>query len=330
MGAPLLAISSGEPAGIGPDICIALTRHTSANRLAFLGDPNLMRERARMLGLDLTVQVKDRFEDVTPHTAGHMQLIAFDTAVPVVPGRLDTRNAAYVLEMLRTAGLACWHGECGALVTAPVQKSVIAESGVAFSGHTEFLAELTGGALPVMLLARGTFRVALVTTHLPLRKVPDAITATRLRGIVEVLNRDLSRLYGLDRPRILVLGLNPHAGENATIGTEERDIIAPTLAQLRAEGIDVSGPQPGDTAFTTESLARCDAVLAMYHDQGLAPIKAAGFGGIVNITLGLPIIRTSVDHGTALQLAGTGRASHESLRAAVDLAADFAARSPPR
>jgi len=324
---PLLAITSGEPAGIGPDICIALACEENANRVAYLGDPTLIAERARSLGVDLAIEIKDDFADVTQHIAGRMQLLAFATAAPVCAGRLDTRNAAYVLDMLRAAGLACWHADCDAVVTAPVQKSVIAQSGVPFSGHTEFLAELTGGALPVMLLARDAFRVALVTTHLPLRAVPDAVTPRRLRGVVEVLNRDLARLYGIDRPRILVLGLNPHAGENATIGTEERDVIEPTLAQLRDEGIDVRGPHPGDTAFTKESLAQCDAVLAMYHDQGLAPIKAEGFGGIVNVTLGLPIIRTSVDHGTALPLAGTGRARHESLKAAVDLAAAFASRS---
>jgi 4-hydroxythreonine-4-phosphate dehydrogenase len=327
---PLLAISTGEPAGVGPDICLALASEPSAQRLAFLGDATLLRERAITLGISVTVEPRQRFADVTPHATGRMQLIAHDTAVPVVAGRLDRRNAAYVVQMLRTAGNACLEGQCDALVTAPVQKSVIAESGVPFSGHTEFLAELCGGALPVMLLARAEFRVALVTTHLPLRAVPDAITPARLRSIIEVLHRDLARLYGIERPRIMVLGLNPHAGENATLGTEERDVIGPTLEQLRADGFAVIGPQPGDTAFTRESLARCDVVLAMYHDQGLAPIKAEGFGGIVNITLGLPIIRTSVDHGTALALAGTGQARHESLRAAVELAAEFALRSPRR
>ncbi len=317
----IIAVSTGEPAGIGPDICLMAAMDASTDPLVFLGDAEMLRARADMLNYPVDIRVLNAPQAATRHQAGEMQVLHIASHAPVVPGRLDQRNAQYVLKMLREGGSGCLQGRYGALVTAPVHKSIIAASGVAFTGHTEFLAELCGTPLPVMLLSRGSLRVALVTTHLPLREVPDAITAARLRAIVAVLHGDLQRLFHLPAPRILVLGLNPHAGEDGALGSEERDIIAPTLAELRAAGMDVVGPRSADTAFTAESLAGFDAVLAMYHDQGLTPLKAQGFGEIVNVTLGLPIIRTSVDHGTALTLAGTGKAKHQSLKAALSLAA---------
>jgi 4-hydroxythreonine-4-phosphate dehydrogenase len=241
-------------------------------------------------------------------------------STPAVPGTLDARNAGYVLEQLRRGAELCLAGTAHALVTAPVQKSVISRSGVSFSGHTEFLAELTGAPQPVMLLAGKTLRVALATTHLPLHSVAAALDRAKLERLLRVTHADLERRFRIARPRLLVLGLNPHAGESGTLGTEEITIIEPAVRTLAAEGIEVLGPVSADTAFTPESLARCDVVVAMYHDQGLPVLKALSFGEIVNVTLGLPIVRTSVDHGTALALAGTGRARPDSLFAAVDLA----------
>ncbi len=257
-----------------------------------------------------------------------MQVLPVSARQPVKPGTLDVANAAYVIEVLTLGANLCRRRACDALVTAPVQKSVIVESGIAFSGHTEFLAELTGAQCPVMLLASKRLRVALATTHLPLRAVPDALTIPRLIEILNVLRADLMTRFGAAEPSILVLGLNPHAGERGTLGREEIDVIEPALARLRGAGFRLTGPVSADTAFTPESLAGHDAVLAMYHDQGLPALKAQGFGEIVNVTLGLPIIRTSVDHGTALPLAGTGKARPDSLKAAMQLAADLAAREP--
>ena len=240
-----------------------------------------------------------------------------------VAGRLHVANAPYVLDMLRRGAALCSAGAAHALVTAPVQKSVISESGVRFSGHTEFLAELTRAPLPVMLLAGKSLRVALATTHLPLRAVADALDPGKLEPLLRILSADLDRRFRIERPRMLVLGLNPHAGESGTLGDEEQRIIEPVVRKLAAEGLAVAGPVSADTAFTPESLETCDVVVAMYHDQGLPVIKALSFGEIVNVTLGLPIVRTSVDHGTALALAGTGQAREASLLAAVELAIDL-------
>ena len=327
---PVIALSSGEPAGIGPDICAMIAMQDLGHRVAVLGDPAVLEARARALGLPLRMALCREPADVAPQRAGVLHVLPVASAVPVEPGRLDPANARYVLEMLRLGTDLCLRAACGALVTAPVQKSVINEAGIAFSGHTEFLADLTGAPQPVMLLATPQLRVALATTHLPLRAVADAIDAPLLERIVEILDRELASRFAIDSPRIMMLGLNPHAGEHGVLGTEELAILAPAIERLRARGIDVFGPVPADTAFTEESLARCDAVLAMYHDQGLPVIKAAGFGEIVNVTLGLPILRTSVDHGTALPLAGTGRARADSLRAALELAAALAARASTR
>lgn len=246
---------------------------------------------------------------------------------PVVAGQLDPANAAGVIEMLERGTAACMNGTADALVTAPVQKSTIAEAGFRFSGHTEFLAGLTGTERVVMMLAGPRLKVALATTHLPLAEVPAAITPGALTTTLEIVDRDLRLRFGIERPRLLVLGLNPHAGENGLLGSEERDVIEPVVARLRNAGLAITGPVSADTAFTDASLAGCDIVVAMYHDQGLPALKARDFGEIVNVTLGLPIIRTSVDHGTALSLAGTGRASHLSLQTAVLLACGLASRS---
>lgn len=320
MTAPPILLSSGEPAGIGPDICAMLAAEPLPFRLAVLGDPDVLGERAQRLSLGLQVAIRERSADVAPHGAGTLQVVPVAARARVTAGRLDAANAPYVLELLATGTRLCLDGAFGALVTAPVQKSIISQSGVAFSGHTEYLAELTGAAQPVMLLAGRTLRVALATTHLPLSQVAAALDARRLERIVRVIRADLERRFGLDEPRILVLGLNPHAGESGTLGREEIEIIAPVIERLGREGLRVTGPAPADTAFTRESLAQCDVVLAMYHDQGLPVVKALDFGEVVNVTLGLPIVRTSVDHGTALPLAGTGRARHASLRAAAQLA----------
>ena len=321
--APLIVVSSGEPAGIGPDISLALASRPFAARLAVLGDLELMRSRARLLGERVELSACSEPGNVTEHEPGRLQVLPIALPTPAEPGKLDTRNAAYVLAMLRRGTELCVARTASALVTAPVQKSVITQSGVAFSGHTELLAELTGAPQPVMLLAGKKLRVALATTHLPLRAVAAALDRAKLEGLIRIVHRDLQRRFRLERPRVLVLGLNPHAGESGTLGTEEQTIIEPAVHALTAEGLDVVGPISADTAFTPESLERCDVVVAMYHDQGLPVLKALSFGEIVNVTLGLPIVRTSVDHGTALTLAGTGRARPDSLFAAVELALDL-------
>jgi 4-hydroxythreonine-4-phosphate dehydrogenase len=320
---PVVVVSSGEPAGIGPDISLALASRPFAARLAVLGDLALLESRARTLGQSVELTPCADPAAIQPHRAGRLQILPLALATPAIAGTLDTRNAAYVLAMLRRATELCVSGASQALVTAPVQKSVITQSGVAFSGHTELLAELTGTPQPVMLLAGKSLRVALATTHLPLRAVAQALEQRKLESLLRITHRDLQRRFRIERPRVLVLGLNPHAGESGTLGTEEQTIIEPAVRTLAAEGLDVTGPVSADTAFTPESLARCDVVVAMYHDQGLPVLKALSFGEIVNVTLGLPIVRTSVDHGTALSLAGTGRARPDSLFAAVELALEL-------
>lgn len=323
-GQPPIAVSSGEPAGIGPDICLSLASTPHSQRLVVLGDPEVLRQRARLLASDVDIQVLEHAADASAPTMGQLQVIAHRTRVPTQAGKTDSRNAEYILDMLRDGATGCLEGRYSALVTAPVHKSVVSAAGFEFTGHTEFLAQICDAEQPVMLLARGDLRVALVTTHLALRDVPDAITAERISRVAGVLDTDLRRLFGIAEPRILVLGLNPHAGEDGTLGREEQEIIEPCLGELRRKGFAVTGPRPADTAFSPAALSSFDAVLAMYHDQGLTPIKAEGFGQIVNVTLGLPIIRTSVDHGTALSLAGTGKAEAESLHCAVELAAQLA------
>lgn len=322
---PRIAITPGEPAGVGPDLLIALAQQGHAAALVALADPDLLVARAALLGLPLALSAYRADAPAVPQAAGTLQVAAAALAVPALPGRLDPANAGYVLATLARACDGALAGEFAALVTGPVHKGVINDAGVPFSGHTEFLAGRCG-AEPVMLLVTPGLRVALATTHLPLSAVPAAITAAGLERVLRTLDQDLRALFGIPRPRILVLGLNPHAGEGGHLGHEEQTIIAPVLARLRADGLDLTGPLPADTAFVPARLANTDAVLAMYHDQGLPVLKYLGFGNAVNVTLGLPIIRTSVDHGTALDLAGSGRADPGSLRAALALGIEMVGR----
>jgi 4-hydroxythreonine-4-phosphate dehydrogenase len=320
---PRIALTPGEPAGIGPDICLQWAMEEIAAEVVAFADPDMLRQRARQLGLAVRVEVLTELQ-FQPHQPGVLRVWPVPCAAPVVPGWLNPANAAYVLECLRLACHACQRGEFDAMLTAPVHKGIINEAGIAFSGHTEFLAELTATPLPVMLLAVPGLRVALATTHLPLRDVSAAITPQRLSAVLRVLEAGLRRDFGLAQPRIAVCGLNPHAGEGGHLGREEIDVIQPVIEQLRAEGLHLLGALPADTAFTPAALRQCDAVLAMYHDQGLPVLKARGFGEAVNITLGLPIIRVSVDHGTALPLAGSGQARWDSLRHAGAVAMQMA------
>lgn len=321
---PRIALTAGEPAGIGPDLVAAIAARDWPAEIVTIGDPQLLAERARALGIPLQIEPYRREAAASRARAGHLRVDPVPLQVPSRAGHPDPGNAAFVVETLRRAALGCLDGEFAALVTAPVHKGLINEAGIPFSGHTEFFAELTGSSCPVMMLVAGTLRVALATTHLPLREVPDRITRRHLEAVITVMHESLSGQFGIAAPRIAVLGLNPHAGESGHLGSEEREVIEPVLATLRDRGLHLAGPLPADSAFTRERLAQCDAVLAMYHDQGLPVLKYAGFGGAVNVTLGLPIVRTSVDHGTALELAGTGRASAGSLVSAIELALDLA------
>ena len=324
---PRILITSGEPAGIGPDLVCAVAQQDWPAQLVAVADPDLLRARAAQLGLPLQLLTFSPDAPRRTHVAGQVSVWPVATAVPVAAGTLDVRNAGYVLRTLEHAADACLARQADAMVTGPVQKSVINDAGIAFSGHTEFLAQRCHAALPVMMLLAQTatrpLRVALATTHLPLQAVPAAITRESLTQVLEILDADLRAKFAIARPRILVCGLNPHAGESGHLGREELDVIQPVLATLHARGLDLIGPLPADTLFTPGVLQDADAVLAMYHDQGLPVLKYAGFGQAVNLTLGLPILRTSVDHGTALDLAGSGRAEAGSLRAALQLAIEL-------
>jgi 4-hydroxythreonine-4-phosphate dehydrogenase len=322
---PLIAVTAGEPAGIGPDLCVAIARRRLPARVVVVADRDLLRARAQMLGVAL--RLNDASGAATRHRAGTLLVHHVPLARPAVAGRLDPANGGYVLRALEVAADGCRDGAFDALVTAPLQKSVINEAGIAFTGHTEFLAQRTGAPHVVMMLVGGGLRVALATTHLALKEVARAITAESLERTLRVLRGDLAARFGIAKPRILVAGLNPHAGESGFLGHEESDIIIPLLDRLRRQGFDLVGPLPADTLFSRQRLKGCDCVLAMYHDQGLPVLKYASFGSGVNVTLGLPIIRTSVDHGTALDLAGSGRAAAGSLVEAIRLAAQLAARA---
>ena len=317
-----LALTPGEPAGIGPDITLAAAASGSEPFAAF-ADPDMLGQRADLLGLNVRIRTVDSIPDRQAISPGDLPVVPVSAPSRAVPGRLDTANGAYVLECIRAAVAACRDGAAAGLVTAPVHKGIINDAGVGFTGHTELLAELDGGVRPVMMLCTPGLRVALATTHLPLRSVPDAIDATMLIDVIRIVANDLRRRFAIPTPRITVCGLNPHAGEGGHLGHEEIESIAPALEALRATGIDVCGPVPADTAFTRERLAGADVVVAMYHDQGLPVLKHAGFGQAVNVTLGLSFVRTSVDHGTALDLAGTGRAEHSSLVSALTLAREL-------
>lgn len=320
-----IALTTGEPAGIGPDICIRLAQDPHTPRLIAIGDAEVLRTRARDLGIPLQFENYQTARQ-TLQRAGVLQVLNVPARRPVTAGKLDPENSGYTLALLDRAVDGCLSGEFAAMVTAPVNKAVINDAGIAFSGHTEYLAARCRSAAPVMLLAAGDLRVALATTHLPLSEVPAAITRDGLMHTLRVLHSDLIHRFGIPSPRILVLGLNPHAGEAGHLGREEIEIIAPVCEALRKENMRLLGPVAADTAFNPQGLTQIDAVLAMYHDQGLPVLKYAGFGHAVNVTLGLPIIRTSVDHGTALELAGSGRADHGSLEAALQLAVTMSQR----
>jgi 4-hydroxythreonine-4-phosphate dehydrogenase len=314
-----IALTLGEPAGIGVDLCIQLAQQNLPCQLVAIGSPELLMERAKQLGCPLQLYDFNPDFPLTAQADGQLTVLPVVLAESVKCGQLNVANSAYVLETLRIATQGCLDGTFAAMVTAPVHKGIINDAGFSFSGHTEFIADITGGH-PVMMLACEGLRVALVTTHLPLSEVSKAITAPVLEKVLRVLEHDLRTRFHIAKPNILVCGLNPHAGENGHLGREEIEVINPVLDVLRQQGFHLQGALPADSLFTHKYLESADAVLAMYHDQGLPVLKHKGFGRAVNITLGLPIIRTSVDHGTALDLAGTGKADLGSLQYALQCA----------
>ncbi|CDL79389.1 4-hydroxythreonine-4-phosphate dehydrogenase [Xenorhabdus cabanillasii JM26] len=315
-----IIITPGEPAGVGPDLVIALAQFEWPIQLVVCADPELMLSRARQLNLPLQLQSYSPEHPSSSQAAGTLAILPVSLHTPAIAGELNRENGSYVTETLTKACDGCLSGEFSALVTGPVHKGVINDAGIAFTGHTEFFADLSQCSKVVMMLATKELRVALATTHLPILDVPKAITFDSLREVVTILNHDLKTKFGIQRPHIYVCGLNPHAGEGGHMGREEIDVIIPALDSLREEGIWLEGPLPADTLFQAKYLDHADAVLSMYHDQGLPVLKYQGFGRAVNITLGLPFIRTSVDHGTALELAGTGQADVGSFITALNLA----------
>ena len=323
---PRIALTTGEPAGIGVDICLQLAQHPIDADIVVYADPVLLQQRMQQLGLKIELDVQIQHAP-SSHRVGHLKVKPIPLAQPCVAGELNVSNAPYVLEMLTQACQDCQSGEFDALVTAPVHKGIINEAGIAFSGHTEFFAEQTQTPKVVMMLATQGLRVALVTTHLALNQISQQITTDNVETTLRILHHDLETKFGIDNPTINVCGLNPHAGEGGHLGMEEIEVINPVLDKLRAEGMSLLGASSADTAFTASALLNVHAVLAMYHDQGLPVLKQKGFGEAVNVTLGLPIIRTSVDHGTALELAGTGRALSDSLYYAIQTALDMVAHS---
>ena len=323
---PVLAVTPGEPAGIGPECLVRMAEQRAKLRLLAVADPDLLNRTAEQLGASVRFAPWRAGDAVRP---GQPACLAVPLAAPAVAGRPDPVNAAYVLDCLRCAVARIRAGDAAALVTGPVHKAVINDAGIAFTGHTEFLAALAEVPRVVMMLAADPLRVALVTTHLPLREVADAVTRDAVAATIRITASALADRFGIPSPVISVLGLNPHAGEGGHLGNEDAERILPAIEECRRDGMQLRGPLPADTAFTPAALAGCDAVVAMYHDQGLPVLKALGFGRAVNITLGLPFIRTSVDHGTALDIAGQGRADPASLLAAAHAARDLAARSAP-
>jgi 4-hydroxythreonine-4-phosphate dehydrogenase len=319
-----IALAPGEPAGIGPDLCVQLAQQAHDDELVAICDPALLEARAASLQLPFRYRLLEPAAEPRNTAAGELCILPVALHAPVACGQPDPANAPYLLEALDRAVEGCLSGLFAGLVTGPLNKAVINAAGIPFTGHTEYLADATHTRDVVMLLATPGLRVALATTHVPLSKVSALITADRLERILRILHAGLMNDLGINRPRISVCGLNPHAGEDGHLGREEIDTIIPTLQALRAEGLDLDGPVPADTVFTPRHLAVTDAVLAMYHDQGLPVLKHTGFGRAVNITLGLPIVRTSVDHGTALDLAGTGKADIGSLQVAIESAIEIA------
>lgn len=315
-----IALTSGEPAGIGPDLCILLAQQQQQCELVVIVDPQLIIERAQSLGLSIKLEQVDLSQAASIPSKGTLRYLPVDLPVPVQTGVLNKANSPYVLKTLQIALDGCLDKTFDAVVTAPVHKSIINDAGVIFSGHTEFFADGAGVEKVVMMLATDTLRVALATTHLPLKQISDAITQQSLTRVIEIINTSMKQHFSFSMPRIAICGLNPHAGEDGHLGREEIDVINPVIDQLQGKGLSLTGPWPADTIFVKDKLSDYDVVLAMYHDQGLPVLKHQGFGKAVNVTLGLPFIRTSVDHGTALELAGTGKVTSTSLQAAIDMA----------
>jgi 4-hydroxythreonine-4-phosphate dehydrogenase len=318
-----IAVTPGEPAGIGPELLIQLVQQGCPQELVAFADTDLLQQRAKLLGLPLELRLFDQHKPPTPLRPGELCVYPIPLNQTCLAGQLDVKNAAYVLDCLDAAIDACVNNHCNAIATGPVQKSVINDAGIPFSGHTEYLAQKTNTDTVVMMLATEEMRVALATTHLPLRDVADAISSDLLHSVIQILAHDLKAKFAINNPKILVCGLNPHAGEEGHLGNEEIDTISPVLHHFETQGLDIVGPLPADTLFTDKHLNSADAVLAMYHDQGLPVLKYSGFGRAANITLGLPIIRTSVDHGTALDLAGKGIADTGSFEVAINMAANM-------
>ena len=318
-----IAVTPGEPAGIGPELLIQSVQQGCPHELVAFADPDLLQQRADLLGLPLKLRLFDQHQPPSPLKPGEICVFPIALDQPCVAGELNIHNSIYVLACLDAAIDACISNHCHAIATGPVQKSVINDAGIAFSGHTEYLAQKTNTETVVMMLATEELRVALATTHLPLREVADNISSDLLHSVIQILEQDLKAKFAIRRPKILVCGLNPHAGEGGHLGNEEIDTITPTINHFQAQGLDIVGPLPADTLFTDKYLNSADAVLAMYHDQGLPVLKYSGFGRAANITLGLPIIRTSVDHGTALDLAGKGIADNGSFEVAINMAANM-------
>jgi 4-hydroxythreonine-4-phosphate dehydrogenase len=318
-----LALTTGDPAGIGPDLLIQLAQQKQLAELVVIADPDVMLQRAELLNIPLTLREYNPDQPSAINPINVLTILPITCPKKVIAGKLNSANSPYVLATLERAAQGCLENEFAALVTAPLHKGIINDAGINFTGHTEFFAEKTKAKLPVMMLVADKLRVALATTHLPVSEVSKAITEESLTEVLTIMDHDLHRKFGIQNPHILVCGLNPHAGEGGHMGMEEIDTIEPTLKKLKANGLNITGPLPADTLFTPRHLKHADAVLAMFHDQGLPVLKYAGFGHAVNITLGLPIIRTSVDHGTALDLAGTGKAEIGSLIAAIDCALEI-------
>lgn len=319
-----LAITPGEPAGIGPDMVVLLASQNALNNCVIIADPVLLEERARQLKLKIAIECISENQPLHPHA---LNVLPIPLKAPCIPGQLNSENADYVLKTLECATKGCLTQQFSGIVTGPVHKGIINQAGIAFKGHTEFFAAISKTPHVVMMLMSDKMRVALVTTHLPLAKVPSAITPSLLEQTLHILRSELIKKFQLPNPKILVCGLNPHAGEGGYLGKEEIEILIPVIQKLQSKGFDLEGPLPADTIFTPEHLKTADAILAMYHDQGLPVIKYASFGHAINITLGLPFIRTSVDHGTALALAGTGKANSTSFKTAIDWAHRFESHS---
>ena len=319
---PRIALTPGEPAGIGPDLAIYLANENLTAEVVCICDPELISTRAKQLNTTISIEFFQSSSTPMANKAGIVKVLPVSLNIPVNTGKLDINNAQYVLECLTIACNGCLSKQFDAMTTGPVQKSIINDAGIQFSGHTEFLATLCDHAYPVMMMANDSVRVALVTTHIPLNQVSTWLDQNLLKKTISIVNSDLHSHFGINNPRILVCGLNPHAGENGHLGREEMDIINPVINDLKKD-MTITGPLPADTVFTKQWLEQADVIISMYHDQGLPALKALGFGETVNITLGLPIIRTSVDHGTALDLAGTGKAKIDSLRAAICMAIEL-------